>query len=684
MQAGSQSGEFTADELAGLIRDACSRLDEMESATRKALAGIEELVCSEKKFRTLAEFATDWVYWISPDLGLAYISPSCEKITGYRREEFLENPSLIEQIIHPDDKSKSCRRLHSVTPDGPHDVEIRILTRDSQTKFVEHSCHAVFDEDGKFLGRRSSNRDITGRKLGEDQLRKSRELFKMLVDYMPYAILVSRGEKQDFVYFNPTFCELFGYTIEDVHNVSEWWPLVYPEVEYRNWVSEEWTRRIQAAIASKEGIEPLEAVVRCKDGSDKIIEWGLVSSGDYNIVIAADLTQRRVAEREKQKLQDQLFQTRKLASLGTLVGGLAHDFNNMLQIIIGYSEMLGESPRMDANDMNKIETIISTSHEGADLVKKLLAFGQQAQSLPQLMDLNDQIPALIASISRTIPDDIQIRVNLTHQPTAIKLAQNQLETVFSNLAQNALEAMQDGGILTVSTGKAIIEKDDSEEHSGMEPGSYVILKISDTGRGIEKENLSRIFDPFYSTKTRGSTRGTGLGLSVVMGIVYQNGGYIRCLSEPGKGTEFIMYLPSVELAPEISQNASADALSKKLETIMLVEDVSFIAKWEKTFLESEGYDVILAKNGQEAVEIYNARKNEISLVCLDLIMPLMSGQECLKELLEINPSVKVLVISGYTQEDELKKQICPYVKGFVSKPCNRVDLLEQVRSALDS
>jgi CheY-like chemotaxis protein len=217
----------------------------------------------------------------------------------------------------------------------------------------------------------------------------------------------------------------------------------------------------------------------------------------------------------------------------------------------------------------------------------------------------------------------------------------------------------------------------------MKLGSYVMLTVTDTGCGMDKETLAKVFDPFFSTKERGSTRGTGLGLSVVKGIVQQQGGHVTCESEPGKGTEFKVYFPAIEAPLAPTEEVEPTVQSGGSETILVVEDSIPVAELEKKVLANAGYEVIVATNGKEALDIYHTRRQEISLVILDLLMPEMSGRDCLMELVKIDPSVKVLIASGYAPADELHKEISPLVKGFLQKPFAIMDLLKDVRSGLD-
>ncbi len=278
----------------------------------------------------------------------------------------------------------------------------------------------------------------------------------------------------------------------------------------------------------------------------KVVEYDKQGKPQRMTGTMIDVTERRQAEEESEKLRLQLIQSQKMEALGTLVGGIAHDFNNMLQIILGYSQLLLQDKKEGDSGYKDIQTIIETVKGGADLVKKLLAFGQQSPIFPINLDLNHLIRELIPLISRILPQFVQIDVNLTDGPVKINADPNQIDQVIMNLAINASEAMPKGGTLKVATKTMALEDEHCRLYPGVKPGKYVVLSLSDTGRGMDKETLARVFEPFFSTKQRGSTRGTGLGLSVVQGIVEKHGGYVTCKSEPGKGSEFRIYFPEID------------------------------------------------------------------------------------------------------------------------------------------
>ncbi len=307
-------------------------------------------------------------------------------------------------------------------------------------------------------------------------------------------------------------------------------------------------------------------------------------------------------------------------------------------------------------------------------------FGREAPVRPVSLGLNQQIKKLIILISHSLPKTITVKFNRAHGPLFIHADPNQIDQAIMNLALNASDAMPDGGRLTIQTSDIELDDEYCRLRSGIKPGRYVMLCVSDTGLGMDEQTLARVFDPFFSTKEKGTTRGTGLGLSVVQGIVAQNGGHIICNSEPDKGTQFNIYFPAVESPRKSSRKSKTSVQTVEKHPILFVEDDPFLADHAKWILAKAGYSVITAANGAEALEIYQSRDGKISLVILDLLMPVISGQACLRELVKINPLVKVLIVSGFSTDTNLEEEIMCFAKGFVHKPYNMSQLLTAIES----
>jgi PAS domain S-box-containing protein len=349
-----------------------------------------------------------------------------------------------------------------------------------------------------------------------------------------------------------------GY--EQPPNIRNWKRAVHPD----DW--EKVSEVLNGHLSGRLPFYEVEYRMRTKSGEwkwfrsrGKVVEYDKEGKPQRMVGTTLDVSERRKAEEESDRLKALLFQSQKLEALGTLVGGIAHDFNNMLQVILGYSQLLLEDKKEGDLGYKDLQTIIQAGKGGADLVNKLLAFGQQAPIFPVDLDINYQIRGLIPLIFRTLPEIVKIDVDLTQEPTTIFADPNQIDQVVMNLAINASEAMPNGGQVKLATTTVTLNDEYCRSHSGVKPGKDVMLSLSDTGRGMDKEMLAKIFEPFFSTKQRGSTRGTGLGLSVVQGIVEKQGGHVTCESEPGKGSEFRIYFPAIESGSTTQEKTSSSA-----------------------------------------------------------------------------------------------------------------------------
>ncbi|MBI5570369.1 MAG: PAS domain S-box protein [Desulfomonile tiedjei] len=381
-------------------------------------------------------------------------------------------------------------------------------------------------------------------------------------------------------------------------------------------------------------------------------------------------------------LSKQLFHAQKMEAVGTLAGGIAHDFNNLLQAILGYSDILLMKKLPGDPDRKKLEVIQHAARDGADLVGRILTFSRKSESKIRPIDLNDEIRRVGKLLLRTLPRMIQIDLLLADDLRIVDADPAQIEQVMLNLGVNAQHAMPAGGRLLIETSNVSLSDEYLRTHLDAKKGKYVLLSVSDTGVGIEPDVLDRIFEPFFTTKT--SAGGTGLGLSMVHGIVSQHGGYIRCYSEPGRGTSFKIYLPvsATELIPDLTLTREMPAFGT--ETILLVDDDDRIREMGRHMIEMGGYQVITACSGEEALEKYTVHREEIALIILDLIMPGMGGHRCLEELLRVDPDVSVLVASGYSSNGLTRDQKGRGAKGFVSKPYDAKDILGTIRRVLDS
>jgi signal transduction histidine kinase/ActR/RegA family two-component response regulator len=403
-----------------------------------------------------------------------------------------------------------------------------------------------------------------------------------------------------------------------------------------------------------------------------------------NEELISEIADRKQAEEEKEMLQAQLIQAQKMEAIGTLAGGIAHDFNNSLQAISNYVELMNYEVSHDVQGPNYSRKIMRIIKNSSKLNSQLLTFSRKIESQLRPTRLNTLITQVQTLLERTIPKRIKIEIDLEKNLKIIQGDSGQIEQILLNLALNAGHAMPDGGKITLKTRNIILDQAFANTHRGTNPGEYVLLNIYDTGHGIEKEIQDRIFEPFFTTKAPG--QGTGLGLSMVYGVVENHRGHIECDSEPGAGTCFSIYFPVIKsekvLIDEISTKKEIIAAGN--EGILMVEDNESILDAAKILLQDFGYEVSTATNAEKALEIYNAEKEKIDLVILDLNMPGMGGRECLDKMREIEPGLKTIITSGYSSAEIFEDIHQSGTSVFVEKPYQIEDLLKTIRDVLDS
>ena len=386
---------------------------------------------------------------------------------------------------------------------------------------------------------------------------------------------------------------------------------------------------------------------------------------------------------ERKQLEGQLQQSRRMEAVGRLAGGIAHDFNNLLTIIKGYTELAVQRKDLPTAVRADIEHIDDASERAAGLVRQLLAFSRKQVLQPKNLDLNAIVLGLEKLLRRLIGEDIEMRTVVSAGLGTIKADPAQVEQVLMNLVVNARDAMPKGGKMIVETSNVDLDKTYASEHISVKPGRYVMLAVSDSGTGMSPETIAHIFEPFFTTK--GGTKGTGLGLATVYGIVKQSGGYIWVYSEPDNGSTFKVYFPRVdEQVEKDAQNTRNEKAERGSETVLLVEDDDAVRELAEVILTAQGYTVICANGPKSAEEIAGERADEIDLVLTDVIMPTMSGRELVKKLSAKNPKMRVLYMSGYTDNVIAQGGVLEEGLAFLQKPFTPRALSQKVREVLDA
>jgi signal transduction histidine kinase/CheY-like chemotaxis protein len=394
--------------------------------------------------------------------------------------------------------------------------------------------------------------------------------------------------------------------------------------------------------------------------------------------------EERVVKRtaEQSALQDQLLHSQKMEAVGRLAGGVAHDFNNLLTVILGNNEILRSYVSRDAAAVEYADEVLHAAERASALTNQLLAFSRRQVAVPRILDLNEIVMSIDKMLRRIIGEDIQLVTHLSPGVPPVKADPSHLDQVIMNLAVNSRDAMPEGGQLTIETAAVELNEEYANRHIGVAPGHYVMLAVSDTGSGMDAATKARLFEPFFTTKEKG--KGTGLGLSIVYGIVKQNGGDILVYSEPGRGTAFKLYLPAVisTEVPAVRQNEDAAAEVPVTETVLLVEDDSQVRSLARKILVRLGYRVLEAESADEALNILSDEEGPLDLLLTDIVMPGMNGIELARRVRSIRPGVRVLFMSGYTDNAVTEQGILGAGAPFLQKPFTSAILARMVREVL--
>ncbi|MEW6666530.1 MAG: PAS domain S-box protein [Thermodesulfobacteriota bacterium] len=525
-------------------------------------------------------------------------------------------------------------------------------------------------------------RDITERRRTEESLRESEAFVKTVLDNLPVGIAVNSVDPAvSFTYMNDNFPRLYRTTREKLAEADSFWEAVYEEPEFR----EEIKKRVLDDCASGEpGRMHWEDVPITRKGKETSFVTARnipIPGKPLMISTVWDVTERKRSEGEKAKLQAELLQSQKLEAVGKLTGGIAHDFNNLLTPIIGNADMALSDLRADDPLHEVMEEIRNAGARAASLVRQLLAFSRKQILQPGILDLNGVLRDMEKMLRRIIGEDIDLETLLTPQLGRVEADVGQTEQVLMNLVVNARDAMPRGGKLTIETSNVDLDEAYARNHISVIPGRYVMLAISDTGVGMAKEVQAQLFEPFFTTKEKG--KGTGLGLSTVYGIVKQSRGNIWVYSEPGRGSTFKIYLPRVEEPGRVVEKfEKKEEPLQGSETVLVVEDDKMVRNMTLKILQKYGYTVLCARDGQEALRISKEHKGFIDLMLTDIVMPGMSGKDLAEELKGIQPGLKVLFMSGYTDNAIVHHGILDEGIAFLQKPFTPEGLARKVREAL--
>lgn len=638
---------------------------------RQLLVRSRELQESVSLLRGITEGTTDTVfvkdlqgrYLMVNSAGAAFAGTSVPEVLG-KTDRDLFNAETAQVIMEAD------RRV--IDQGATQTFEERV-TSNGITRMYLSTKGPYRDSHGEIIGLLGVARNITEQKRAEEEIRQSQQKLRIHFEHTPLAVV---EWDLDFrvAAWNPSAERIFGYSRQEA--LGQHARFIVPSLYWEH-VDRVW----QALVRQKGGSRSTNDNVT-KDGRTISCEWyntPLVDDSG-NVLGVASLVQDVT---ERVALEERLRHSQKMEAIGRLAGGVAHDFNNLLTVILGYCQILGDSLPQGNRLADSTAQIRSAADRAAAITRQLLAFSRKTVLSPRVVNLNDIVLNLDSMLRRLIGEDIEVRTVSDRDLGSVKADPSQIEQVVMNLALNARDAMPRGGKLTLETSNATLDGTYSRDHQSVEPGRYVMLAVSDTGEGMTLETQARIFEPFYTTKEVG--KGTGLGLSMVYGIVKQSGGYIWVYSEPNRGTTFKIYLPRVDQPAELlTPETRSNKVQRGTETILLVEDDEQLRQLSTSVLTHCGYNVLVASSPEEGLAICTSTPHDIRLLVTDVVMPRINGPQLAERIQQIRPGIKVLYISGYTNDAIAHYGILDPGLWFLSKPFTIASLIAKVREVLDS
>jgi PAS domain S-box-containing protein len=660
---------------------------ESRGRTRRLAAAETEPAARSRELAAhtaLLDLAPDAIFACDADRRITFWNHGAQATYGFSPAEAVGvTPGELLRTEYPI-SLEEIERL--VTETGSWEGDLVQRTKDGRRLVVESRWAVQYDEAGRLTGLLEVNRDITARLKSQTAL----------LELAPDAI-VGIGRDGLIMLVNAQVEALFGYAREEL--LGQPVEVLVPE-RFRDG-----HRSHRAGYFTDPRTRPmgagLELFGRRRDGGEFPAEISLssIETEDGTLAIAAvrDVSERVIAARERERLeteaererlQNQLHQAQRLESLGQLAGGIAHDFNNLLAVIINYAEFvtndldtaaITEQGRQSMRE--DVEQISSAAERAAHLTHQLLAFARREVVQPEVVDVNDVVSDVEQLLRRTLGEHVELHSSLIDDLRPVLIDPGQLEQILVNLAVNARDAMPDGGTLRIDTANMDVDDDYTASRPELSPGSYVRLRVSDTGVGMAPETVQRAFDPFFTTKPSG--QGTGLGLATVYGIIQQAGGRSQIYSEPGVGTTFTVLLPATDRTSSPIERQPASPVLQGDETILLVEDEQALREVTRRILAGAGYRVIVAASGPDALEAAGGHTGPIDLLLSDVIMPQMPGPQLAKRLLTERPSVRVLLMSGFAQPILDSGGHLDAGMTFIEKPFSGPALLAKVAQTLD-
>jgi PAS domain S-box-containing protein len=621
---------------------------------------------AERRSQRIVESAMVGMWMIDVEGRTTFMNARMAAILGMNLAEAARTP--IAEFFFPEDRPAMGERLAQRGAGLANAYEIKVRRADGSVGLLAIEASAMYDAQGRYEGVLGIVSDITERRRIEEALRASEVRYRLMFDNSPLAKWMYDVATLRFLDVNVEMVRDLGYsrdeflamTIKDIHPPDNAPALLEAERH--------------ADVTPGFGIWSL----RKKGGEIIQVEITkhtfMLGERRCRLAVGRDVTERL-------RLEEQLRQSQKMEAVGKLAGGVAHDFNNVLSVILSYADMLLEDMKPGEPMHDDMQEIRTAGKRAADLTRQLLMFSRQQVLAPKVLDLNEVLTSMDKMLQRILGADVDLVSRPTKPLGRVRVDPSSVEQVIMNLVVNARDAMPTGGKLTMETDNVVLDEAYAQAHLGVKPGPHVMLAVTDTGTGIDSATLSRIFEPFFTTKEQG--KGTGLGLSTVFGVVQQSGGSVWVYSEVGKGTTFKVYLPRVDAPVESMVPAEVRTPLRGSETILLVEDDDQVRAVARGILLKNGYEVIEARNAGEALLHSEQHKSTIHLLLSDVVMPQMSGPELAKRLAKVRPDMKVLCMSGYTDDSIVRHGVLEAHIAYLQKPITPDTLATKVREVLE-
>jgi PAS domain S-box-containing protein len=652
----------------GIVRDITKRR-EAEEALRQG----------EKRYRTVLDIMNEGYFENDLKGNFIFENDAAHRLMGYEHNELIGSNY---RKIHTPGVARFLKEVYTrIYQTGKPEflTEYNVVRKDGSIRTHQLNAALIKDPSGQPVGFCNLVRDVTDRKVTEEALRISEEKYRTILETMEEGLIES-DLKGNCIYVNDAACKLHGYNRDEMIGMSY---KKRSNPEMRHLLYEVFHRIYETG--KPEFL--LDHAVICKDGSIRILQSNIALMRDVSgkpigfRALIRDVTDRKKVEEEKAKIETQLFQAQKMESVGSLAGGVAHDFNNMLTVILGYTELIKSRLPQDDSLFKDILEIEKAAGRSKNLTRQLLAYSRKEIIAPRLIDLNDLIVGAENTLSRLIGEDIDLRFYQGIDIWKIKFDPSQMELILINLASNARDAMPNGGKLTIEISNIHLNEEYCRLHLGSLPGDYVLLGVSDDGIGMDKETMQHVFEPFFTTKETG--KGTGLGLATVDGIVKQNGGFINVYSEPGKGTTLKIYIPRSLEEGVVKKEPEEALIASGTGTVLIVEDDDMVRKITTQMLELIGYTALSVGTPMEALSFFKNHDAHIDLVITDVVMPQINGRELSDRIKAIRPGVKMLFSSGYSANVIAHQGILEEGVHFIQKPFSLNDLARKVHDSIN-